>query len=250
MLMLLQYDGGAFAGWQRQTADRSVQADLETALERLVGQRTPVLGAGRTDAGVHALGQAAAAEISLTWHATELVRALNAVLPADVRVADACRMRPGFDARRHATERTYCYRIGLDPGARSPFRRRWEWALQPPFDAERAARAAGLLLGEHGFQALSSAGQEKPHYRCRVRAASWEPRSDGVGWEFWISADRFLHRMVRFLVGTMTDIARHRRPVDDLAALLDQQDNQAASPPAPPEGLFLVSVQYPAESYA
>lgn len=250
MLLILQYDGGAFAGWQRQKADRTVQADLERALEHLVGQRTPVMGAGRTDAGVHALGQAAAAAIPSKWRATDLVRALNALLPADMHVADACRMRPGFNPRRHATERTYCYRIGLDPGARTPFRRRWEWPLSPPFDAARAARAARLIVGEHDFRGLSAAGQEKPHYRCRVREALWLPRPDGAGWEFWISADRFLHRMVRFLVGTMTEIARGRRPGRDLSALLRTHDNQDASKPAPAQGLFLVSVRYPSECYA
>ena len=249
MLMLLQYDGGAYAGWQRQKADRTVQADVETALERLVGQRTPVTGAGRTDAGVHALGQAAAAALPEKWRATDLVRALNALLPADVRVTDACRMRSDFNPRRDATERTYSYRIGLDPGARSPFRRRWEWALNPPFDGARAAEAAALLVGEHGFRALSAAGQEKTHYRCRVSEARWEMRPDGAGWEFWITAERFLHRMVRFLVGTMVEIAQHRRAALYLAALLDRDDNQAASRPAPAEGLFLVSVRYPVECY-
>jgi tRNA pseudouridine38-40 synthase len=250
MLLILQYDGGAFAGWQRQKADRTVQADLERALEHLVGQRTPVTGAGRTDAGVHALGQAAAAAVPAKWGATDLVRALNALLPSDIHVTDACRMRPGFNPRRDATERTYCYRIGLDPGAHTPFRRRWEWAMSPPFDAGRAARAAKLILGEHDFRALSATGQEKAHYRCDVREALWLERPDGAGWEFWISADRYLHRMVRFLVGTMVEIARHRRPVSDLAALLSSHDNQAASKPAPAEGLFLVSVRYPLECYA
>jgi tRNA pseudouridine38-40 synthase len=249
MLMILQYDGGAFAGWQRQKVDRTVQADLETALERLIGHRTRVTGAGRTDAGVHALGQAAAAAVPGHWPPAELVRALNALLPSDVWVKDACRMQPGFDPRRHATERTYCYRIGLDPAARSPFRRRWEWSLTPPFDGASAAAAAALLPGEHGFQALCAAGQEKAHYRCRVLEAVWQARTDGAGWEFWITADRFLHRMVRFLVGTMAEIARGRRPVNDLAALLDGEDNRAASPPAPPHGLFLVNVRYPRNLY-
>jgi len=158
-------------------------------------------------------------------------------------------MRDGFHPRRHATERTYCYRLGLDPGARSPFRRRWEWGV-PPLDPQRLRDAAGLLPGEHGFRALSAAGQEKAHYRCRVLAAEWLVRPDAAGLEFWVTADRFLHHMVRFLVGLMVDIARGRRPVDDLARLLDHDDNQAASPPAPPQGLFLVNVRYPGEWYA
>jgi tRNA pseudouridine38-40 synthase len=250
MLLVLQYDGGAFAGWQRQPVERTVQAEVEAALERLVGHRLPVRGSGRTDAGVHALGQVAAAAVPERWQPEVLVRALNAQLPDDIRVTSAGRMQPGFDPRRHASERTYCYRIGTDPGADSPFRRRTEWALRADLDGARLAEAARSLPGAHGFQALSAAGQPRDHYRCRVADAEWRPREAGAGWEFWITADRFLHHMVRFLVGTMVEIARGRRPVGDLAALLDATDNQAASPPAPPQGLFLVSVRYPTEWYA
>ena len=250
MLLLLQYDGGAFAGWQRQPDERTVQAELEASLERLTGGRVPVIGAGRTDSGVHALGQAASAPIPEQWLPQELVRALNAVLPSDIWTLSACRMQGGFDARRHATERTYCYRIGTDAAARSPFRHLTEWALGAELDATLLGDTARTVRGEHGFQALSAAGQEKPHYRCRVLDAEWRRREGGAGWEFWITADRFLHRMVRFLVGAMVDIARGRRPASDLAALLDGTDNQEASPPAPPQGLFLVSVRYPPEWYA
>jgi tRNA pseudouridine38-40 synthase len=249
MLLLLHYDGGSYAGWQRQPAHRTVQAEIEHALRRLAGPRITVRGAGRTDAGVHAIGQAATAAVPERWRPAELVRALNAVLPGDIWVARAQRMRPGFDPRRHAIERTYCYRIGLDPGARSPFRRRTEWAVGA-VDVRLLHRAAALLPGEHGFRALAAAGQEKAHWRCRVTEAVWERRADHAGLEFWITADRFLHRMVRFLVGTMVGIARGRRPLDDLAALLDADDNRAASPPAPAHGLFLVQVRYPDHWYA
>ncbi len=249
MLLLLHYDGGGFAGWQRQRTARTVQADLEAALERLAGCRVPVIGSGRTDAGVHAVGQAASGVLPERWTPSRLVRALNAVLPSDVWVASACRMNAGFNPRKHATERTYCYRIGFEPGAHSPFRRRFEWAL-PALDAGLLARAAALLEGVHGFRALSAVGEPKAHYRCEVFEARWQARDDGAGLEFWITADRFLHRMVRFCVGTMVDIARGRRPLADLAALLASDDNQAASPPAPPHGLFLVNVRYPREWYA
>jgi tRNA pseudouridine38-40 synthase len=249
-LLILHYDGGAFAGWQRQKAARTVQGDLEAALERLVGHRTSVVGAGRTDAGVHALGQAAAAAVTERWEPSDLVRALNALLPSDVWAASACRMVPGFNPRRDAIERTYCYRIGLDAGARSPFRRRYEWALAPQLAPALLAASAAELVGEHGFRGLSAWGQEKTHYRCRVLEAAWQLREDGTGLEFWITADRFLHRMVRILVGTMVDIARGRRPPSHLSRLLKATDNQGASPPAPPHGLFLVNVRYPAGSYA
>lgn len=249
-LLVLHYDGGAFAGWQRQPRARTVQAEVEAALERLTGRPQTVIGSGRTDAGVHAVGQAAATTVPERWEPSELARALNALLPPDVWVQTACRMQPGFNPRRHASERTYCYRIGLDPGARSPFRRRYEWPLPARLDAELLHAGAAAILGSHGFRALSAAGQEKAHYRCDVLDAAWQPRDDGAGWELWITADRFLHRMVRFLVGIMVDVARGRRPIGELVALLDGDDNQAASPPAPAAGLFLVGVRYPAHWYA
>ena len=249
MLMIVHYDGGAFAGWQRQKSDRTVQAELEDALARLTSSRLPVMGAGRTDAGVHAVGQAAAAAVPERWQPEALVRALNAVLPPDVWVASACRMQPGFNPRRDATERTYCYRLGLDAAARSPFRRRYEWALMPPLDGKALVQAAAQLCGTHAFRALSAAGQEKAHYRCEIREAIWQQREDGDGLEFWVTADRFLHHMVRFLVGLMVDVARERRPMDDIAMLLESEDNQLASPPAPAHGLFLVNVTYPRELY-
>lgn len=252
-LLLLHYDGGAFAGWQRQKAARTVQADLEAALMRLTGRRTAIVGAGRTDAGVHAIGQAAAAVVAERWHPSELARAMNALLPTDVWVASAHRMVAGFNPRRDAVERTYCYRIGTDPGARSPFRRRFEWGVPPPLDEARLAAAAAALTGEHGFRALSAAGAERVHYRCRIFEAMWQRREDAPGFEFWITADRFLHHMVRFLVGLMVDIARDRRPLTDLAGLLAGADNRKASPPSPPsppQGLFLVGVRYPPHLYA
>ncbi len=250
MLLVLHYDGGSFAGWQRQPAARTVQAELESALERLIGRRSTVIGAGRTDAGVHALGQAAAAAVPEQWRPDDLVRALNALLPPDVWVESARRMRQSFNPRRHALERTYCYRIGVDPQAASPFRRRYEWLLRGPLDGAALARAAALLPGEHGFRALSAAGQPRAHHRCHVFEAEWQVREGGAGLEFWITADRFLHRMVRFLVGTMVDIGRHRRPVNDLAALMDDGGTARASQPAPPHGLFLVHVEFPRECYA
>ena len=249
-LLLLQYDGGSFAGWQRQPSARTVQGVVEDILARLLDRRTPVIGSGRTDAGVHATGQAAAAMVPERWEPRDLMRAMNALLPSDVWVAAARRMVPGFNPRRDALERTYCYRIGTDAGGRSPFRSRHEWALGCPLDVARLLTAARSLLGEHSFRALSAKGPEKEHYRCRVLEALWLAREDAGGLEFWITANRFLHHMVRFLVGTMVDIARGRREPEDLAKLLGDADNSDASPPAPPQGLFLVGVRYPAHLFA
>jgi tRNA pseudouridine38-40 synthase len=249
-LLVLQYDGGAFAGWQRQPAARTVQGVVEDVLARLVGKRTAVIGAGRTDAGVHATGQAAAAIVPEQWESRALVRAMNALLPSDIWVASARRMVPGFNPRRDAIERTYCYRIGTDAGARSPFRGRHEWSVAGPLDQAALHASALRVRGVHSFRALSAKGAERPHYRCRVYEALWLRREDAAGLEFWVTADRYLHHMVRFLVGLMVDIARGRRPRADMAKLLRGADNREASPPAPAHGLFLVSVRYPACLYA
>ena len=249
-LLVLQYDGGAFAGWQRQPATRTVQGEVEDILARLLGRRTAVVGAGRTDAGVHATGQAAAAIVPDRWTPQDLVRAMNALLPSDIWVASARRMVAGFNPRRDAIERTYCYRIGTDAGARSPFRSHHEWSVGGPLDAGELRASASCLRGEHSFRALSARGVERPHYRCRIHEALWLEREDAPGLEFWVTADRYLHHMVRFLVGAMVDIARGRRPRADLGALLDGTDNRDASPPAPAHGLFLVGVRYPAHLYA
>ena len=253
-LAVVQYDGAQFAGWQRQPNARTVQAEFEAVLERLMGRRTTASGAGRTDTGVHALGQGVGFLADGRWTADPagVQRALNALLPRDIWVERVHPMRAGFDARRSAVARRYHYVIGTDEAARSPFRRPYEWTLGRPLNVELLARVAALLPGEHDFRGLAAtgAGSTKPHYRSRVALAEWAPRTDGAGVTFTIEADRFLHRMVRFLVGAMVDIALGRRPLEDLPRLLAATDNHAASPPAPPQGLYLLAVRYPADLYA
>jgi len=251
-LAVVQYDGGGFAGWQRQPADRTIQAEFEAVLEQLMGEKTAATGAGRTDAGVHALGQGVSFLGTDRWagNAAGLRRALNALLPHGIWVRRVHPMRPGFDARRSATSRRYRYLIGTDEAAASPFRKPYEWALGRALDSGSLERAATALLGEHDFRGLAAAGANTAHYRCRVALARWAPRADGVGMAFTVEADRFLHHMVRFIVGTMVDIALGRRPPADFPSLLAATDNLAASPPAPPQGLYLEAVQYPPELYA
>ena len=251
-LAVVQYDGARFAGWQRQPSARTVQAEFETVLEQLLGQRAAVTGAGRTDAGVHALGQGVGFTASERWraHPEGLRRALNALLPSDVWVERVRAMQDAFHARNSAVARRYRYVIGTDDASRSPFRRPYEWSLGRELDPGLLERAAAVVGGEHAFHGLAAAGAATAHYRCRVALSEWAPRTDGAGVVYTIEADRFLHRMVRFLVGVMVDIALGRRPPADLPRLLVAPDNQAASPPAPPQGLYLVAVRYPAELYA
>lgn len=249
--LVLHYDGGGFAGWQRQADVRTVQGELEDALARLCGNAVAVLGAGRTDAGVHARGQAAGVRVPAKWSAAGLRRALNATLPPDVWVAAAHEMESRFHARYDATSRRYTYYVGTDEGSRSPFRRRYEWALRQPLNAASLRIAATMLVGEHAFWAFAVRGTAptSDQHRCTVSSAVWRERSSGGGLAFEIEANRFLHHMVRFLVGTMVDVARGRRPLEDVQRLLESADNSATSPPAPAHALFLDAVNYPCELY-
>jgi tRNA pseudouridine38-40 synthase len=249
-LATLQFDGTGFVGWQRQPVGRSVQIEFERVLERLFERSAVAHAAGRTDAGVHAVGLAVSFSAPATWSATTLHRALNALLPKDCWVESVDPMRPGFHARKSALSRRYRYDIGLDEAAASPFRRRFEWAFGRPLDTGALRSAATLLLGEHDFRAFAAKGAPKPHYRCRLARAEWEVRAEGRGVSFHVEADRFLHHMVRMLVGTMVDVGLGRRPLGDIEALLERGDNAETSPPAPPQGLYFIAATYPDALYA
>ena len=245
-LVTLQYDGGQFAGWQRQAKGRTVQAEFEQVLERLSERPARVHAAGRTDAGVHALGMAVSCLMPDRWCAGTLRRALNSLLPSDCWVAQAREMRAGFHARKTATGRRYRYLIGTDEAARSPFRRRFEWALGEALDRETLKAAAGCLAGEHDFAGFSVRSGSRAHRRCRIVDATWMERPDGCGLSFEIAADRFLHHMVRMLVGTMAEIGLRRRAVNDMPRLLALDPGVRSSPPAPAAGLYFVAADYPA----
>jgi tRNA pseudouridine38-40 synthase len=246
-LVTLHYDGGSFAGWQRQATGRTVQSEVEQVLERICDQPVRVHAAGRTDAGVHAIGMAVSCTVPERWTGALLRRALNGLLPADCWAAEVQEMRAGFHARKCASGRRYRYLIGTDAASRSPFRRRYEWALGELLDGEALAAAAGTLPGEHDFGAFSVRSSARAHKRCRVAEARWAERPDGCGFRFEIAADRFLHHMVRMLVGTMAEIGLRRRALSDMNRLLALDPVLRTSPPAPAEGLYFVAAEYPAE---
>jgi tRNA pseudouridine38-40 synthase len=247
--LVLHYDGSGFSGWQRQPDQRTVQGVMEAALERLCNMPIGVLGAGRTDAGVHARGQAAGVRVPEKWDPPALRRALNAVLPPDVWVAAAREMRADFHARYSAVARRYTYNIGTDDEADSPFRRRYEIALRRPMDRGALDAASRRLVGVHCFRAFAVQGTapDGDDHACDVALAHWRDRPGGLVFE--IEANRFLHHMVRFLVGTMLDIGTGRRPAGDLPSLLDAGDNRDVSPPAAAHALFLDAVAYPPDLY-
>lgn len=243
LLLTVQYDGAGFHGWQLQPDHRTVQGTLEDALSRLADRPSSVLGSGRTDTGVHALGQVASVNMPARWTAEELHRALNAILPNDVWVEEVRPARDDFHPRYDAVSRTYVYDVGTHRGAASPFHRRWCWPLCEELDGHLLGQSARFLLGRHSFAAFAKSGQPERGEECTVAAASWTEWR--LGWRFTITADRYLHHMVRYLVGTMVDVARGRRPLSDIMGLLQSEPPLTTSPPAPPQGLFLSRVEYP-----
>ena len=247
--LVLHYDGAEFAGWQVQPNRRTVQGVLEAAMARLTQAPGRVQGAGRTDAGVHARGQAAGVRVPDKWQPAELRRALNAILPHDVWIAAAFEMLPEFHARYSATARRYRYHVATGPTADSPFRRRWAWGRREEADGALLEQCAQAVLGEHAFLAFAVRGTAPPtdDHRCHISDATWMRTDEGFVFE--VTANRFLHHMVRFLVGTMLEVAAGRRPLDDIRRLLAAPTNDDVSPPAPAHGLFLEQVTYPAALY-
>jgi tRNA pseudouridine38-40 synthase len=243
--LTVQYDGSAFHGWQVQPDQRTVQGDLEAALGRLADRPTSVLGSGRTDTGVHATGQVASVDMPPSWTPARLERSLNSLLSDDVWIQSVSAAPADFHPRYHALRRTYRYELGLTPQAASPFHRRWCWPLAEPLDRNLVVSAAEVIVGEHSFEAFSKAGQPERGTRCEVFQAAWSDTDLGV--RLTITADRYLHHMVRYLTGSMVDVARGRRPLEEMARLIANEPGLVTSPPAPAEGLFLHRVEYPGD---
>jgi tRNA pseudouridine38-40 synthase len=239
----LAYDGTDFLGWQRQGSGRTVQGEVEAALARLAaGARVAVTGAGRTDAGVHALGQVASFELPRATSAPELCRALNGLLPEDVRVLEASPAPAGFHARRSARSKLYRYQLDCG-GVRLPQRRRFAAFVAAPLDAEAVTRAAALYLGRHDFAALASAGGSATTTKRTVSRS--EVRFDSGGFVYEVEADGFLRKMVRSMVGGLIAAGRGALSVEELAGRLASRERRLWPAPAPACGLTLVRVEYP-----
>jgi tRNA pseudouridine38-40 synthase len=232
----IEYDGAAFAGWARQPGRRTVQGEIERALAVLLPAPVALTVAGRTDRGVHALGQVASYEGE-----PAAIRSLNALLDDDVAVRSSTRAADGFDARGDARSRTYCYRV-LHRRERSAFER--GRALWWPHRLEREALhgCARLLRGTHDFTAFTPTETDHVRFERDVFAAAWDERGDVL--EFRIEADTFMRHMNRALVGTMLEVAGGRRSLDDFAALLEGRPRADAGPTAPAHGLYLERVRY------
>jgi tRNA pseudouridine38-40 synthase len=245
--LTIAYDGTPFAGWAAQPGLRTVQGELEAALERILGARASLTVAGRTDAGVHAWGQVASFQLE-TLPPDGLAQRLNAVLPPAISVVEAAAASGGFDARRDARSRTYCYRVLASP-ARHPLEIGralwWPHAL----DREALDRGAAALRGRHDFTAFTPTQTEHVRFEREVIGAEWRAQRvakplPGELLEFWIEADAFMRHMVRILVGTMLELGGGRRSAEEFEELLRGAARERAGETAPPHGLHLASVRY------
>ncbi len=243
--MSVRYDGTAYHGWQAQPGLVTVQGVLAARIATIVGHRPDLAGAGRTDAGVHALGQVAAFPTEHPIEPGRLQAALNSRLPADVGVVDVTEAPPGFDPSRDALGKHYRYRLHVGD-AKPVFRARYAWHWYRPLEVEPMRAAAARLLGRHDFKSFEGGGSPRAATvrtltRLDVARAGDEVHVD-------VEGDGFLYKMVRNLVGTLTDVGRGHRPPEWVDAVLAARDRTAAGPCAPPQGLCLRRVWYPGEA--
>jgi len=253
--LTIAYDGTDFAGWQRQASDRTVQATIEDCLLPIEGSRAIVIGAGRTDAGVHAAGQVASVTLAAAIAAGDLRRALNATLPADVRVLSIEEMSGTFNAQFAAKRKTYRYSIWSD-GVVPPTLRRYVWHVAQPLDIATMNAAAQVVVGSHDFSAFQAAGSDvvtsvRTILESSVAVVPVEsmtlmagPQVDGILLAYHIMGSGFLRHMVRNIVGTLVDIGRGRKTPDDMRRILESRNRTLASATAPPQGLSLWRVDY------
>ena len=242
--LVVEYDGTRLLGWQRQPGGPTVQGELERALAVVLREPVRVRGAGRTDAGVHARGQVAAAVVSRPPpDPRRLLRSLNALLPPDIAVREVALADDAFDPRRHASSRVYEYRILHHP-ARSPFWRTWAWHVTRPLDVAAMDAAAARLLGEHDFAAFRGADATQTPRTTVRRVLESRVRHEPPLVVYRVEATAFLKHMVRNIVGTLVEVGLGERSPDAMRALLAGRDRTRAGATAPPHGLTLLEVRY------
>ena len=242
----LAYDGTAYHGWQVQPNGNSVQAELQRALSILLRREVEVVGAGRTDAGVHAEHMTAHFDHEAPVDALRMVDKLNRLLPPDIAVYSVRPVRPDAHARFDALWRTYRYYITT---AKSPFSRGYRYRLFHTPDFERMNRAAAILSEYRDFTSFSKLHTDVKTNNCRIMQAQWT-QVDADTWVFTIQADRFLRNMVRAIVGTLLEVGRGKLTIEGFRRIIEQKDRCQAGTSVPGQALFLVDVGYPDELFS
>jgi len=238
--LLVEYDGTEFHGWQSQRRERTVQDEIVIALSHVVPQqKITLIGAGRTDAGVHARGQVANVKLDTPLPPEKLQRALNAYLPGDVRIQNVELVSENFNARRDALKRQYSYSI---TAAQPVLGRHYVWPMQYTLDKDLLRQCAKCICGEHDFYGFAKANANVDSTVCQVETSKWV-LSDPL-WIYRIVANRFLHHMVRYLVGTMVEVARGRYSLVQFCSQLDGNPESITVYRAPAQGLVLETVSY------
>jgi len=241
--LTIQYDGTAYHGWQRQPAAQTIQGEIEKRLFMITRQHVIIAGSGRTDAGVHALGQVASFCVDAGLGSDDYFRALNGLLPGDICITECKEVPNGFHARFEAIGKTYRYCI-LNRILRDPFRKKYIWQFQKNLDLEAMKKAAGYFVGEHDFKSFENAGSPKIHTVRHITSAVFKELDDGM-LHFEVTANGFLQHMVRNIVGTLVDVGMGRTRPEMIQEIIASKDRKKAGPTAPPFGLFLLEVYYP-----
>ena len=242
--IVVSYDGTRYNGWQKQkTTGETIQGKLETLLTRLAGEEITVQGSGRTDAGVHALGQTANFRMDTELSEAELMEAINSYLPEDIAVLSLKAASERFHSRLSAVTKTYVYRLYTGK-AKPVLDRRYMWQPEGPLDLERMRRAAALLLGQHDFRSFCGNKNMKKSTIRRIDSIKLETLADGRELRLTFTGNGFLQNMVRILVGTLVECGRGLREPEDIKRILEAKDRSAAGPMAPAKGLVLLEVNY------
>ncbi len=240
--LIIEYDGTNYQGWQVQPGGPTVQGTLEEKLSRLTGERIRLFGSGRTDSGVHALGQVAHFKTQSQMDTRTIQRALNSLLPSDIMVQKVEEAPESFHARKHSKSKVYEYRI-LNRNLRSAFHREYVWHIPQKLNLAEMKKATQILIGEHDFSAFRTVGSPTRTSIRRVIRVEWKRGRDGLI-RFEIEANGFLKQMVRSIIGTLVEIGRGKMKASDLRKILNSKDRREAGPTAPAQGLFLKEVKY------
>lgn len=235
----IEYDGTNYVGWQAQPNGRSIQMELENCLKQILQEDVTLIGAGRTDSGVHAKGQVANFKSDTKLELKKILNGLNALLPEDIKILSVQEVPLDFHSRYSAKSRKYSYYISSKPTA---IFRNYSWYVKYNLDKDLLKKCSELILGAHDFEGFCKLDKSNEHYLSNVTISKWSFKRNFLKYE--IEANRFLYGMVRGLVGSMIDVARNHITFDDFISVLEKKDRSRAGQAAPAKGLFLDNIKY------